>query len=310
MIRRRCFTMKKWGVGAAAASDLLPGEMRHFRGASGKWARLRSHHIHPEVIGRREKPVASVPAMSRTLTMLLLTAGIAVAGAATASAASADKPPVVVELFTSQGCSSCPPADALLGKLAQRPDVVALAFHVDYWDYIGWKDPYASPAFTQRQHRYADALGLHMVYTPQMVVDGHVDVAGSHALELEAAIADARAQQKLTLTLGHDANGAYDVKISGAASGGPSGPATVWLALLDRQRETPVKRGENAGATLTDYNIVREFRQIGTWTGAALDLPLGVDPAAMQGRGCAVIVQNDPMGAVLGATILSMADGL
>jgi len=242
--------------------------------------------------------------MLRFLAILLLTA---VAGAAPASA---DTPPVVVELFTSQGCSSCPPADALLGKLAQRPDVVALAFHVDYWDYIGWKDPYASPAFTQRQHRYADALGLHMVYTPQMVVDGHVDVAGSHALEVEAAIADARARQKLTLALGHDASGAYDVKISGATAGGPSGPATVWLVLFDRQRQTPVKRGENAGATLTDYNIVREFRQIGTWTGTALDLPLGVDPAAMQGGGCAVIVQSDPMGAVLGATMLPMADGL
>src|SRR5262245_31189753 len=218
--------------------------------------------------------------------------------------------PTVVELFTSQGCSSCPPADRLLGQLAQRPDVVALAFHVDYWDYIGWKDPYASPAFTQRQHRYADALGLHMVYTPQMVVDGHVDVAGSHALEIEAAIADAHGQQKLTVTLGHDASGAYDVKIPGAVAGGASGPATVWLALFDRQRQTPVKRGENAGATLTDYNIVREFRRIGTWSGSALDLPLGIDPAALKNSGCAVIVQVEPLGPVLGAASLPMDDGL
>src|SRR6059036_991639 len=99
--------------------------------------------------------------------------------AAAPGRAADNRPPVVVELFTSEGCSSCPPADAFLGELAQRPDIVALAFHVDYWDYIGWKDPYASPLTTQRQHDYAAALHLHMVYTPQMVVDGRADVVGS-----------------------------------------------------------------------------------------------------------------------------------
>jgi len=96
--------------------------------------------------------------------------------------------PVVVELFTSQGCSSCPPADALLAELTGRPDVVALSFHVDYWDYIGWKDPYASPQYTARQQRYTQALNLRYVYTPQIVVDGRADVVGSHRAEVLAAI--------------------------------------------------------------------------------------------------------------------------
>jgi hypothetical protein len=247
--------------------------------------------------------------MSRLSFILLLTVVFAAAGPLQTRAGQPDKPPVVVELFTSQGCSSCPPADALLGKLAKRPDVVALAFHVDYWDYIGWKDPYASPAFTQRQHSYADALGLHMVYTPQMVIDGHADVVGSHTLAVEAAIADARQQPKLLLTLGHNAAGAYDVRIPDAPAGGASGPASVWLVLFDRQHQTPVKRGENAGATLTDYNIVREFRRLGTWSGTAVDLPLGIDPAAMKESGCAVIVQADPMGPVLGAAALPTEGG-
>src|SRR5215831_16018900 len=97
--------------------------------------------------------------------------------------------PVLVELFTSQGCSSCPPADQLLGELARRPDVVAIGFHVDYWDYIGWKDPYAGPWATKRQRSYAHSLGLHMVYTPQVVVDGGADAVGSDRAAIDRLIA-------------------------------------------------------------------------------------------------------------------------
>jgi len=245
--------------------------------------------------------------MSRTSFILLI--GSLLAAAMPETAGATDKPPVLVELFTSQGCSSCPPADALLGELAKRPDVVALAFHVDYWDYIGWKDPYALPAFTARQRAYSDALGLHMVYTPQMVVDGHADVPGSHELELEAAIADARERPKVALSIARDPSGAYSVSIPDAPAGLAGTVASVWIARFDRQEQTAVKRGENAGSTLTDYNVVREFRQLGVWSGTAVELPLGIDPVAMKGSGCAVILQADPAGPVLGAAALPMPEG-
>src|SRR5271167_1683708 len=119
---------------------------------------------------------------------LFLSLGLAV----TSGPARADERPIVVELFTSEGCSSCPPADALLAELAGRPDVLALSFHVDYWDRLGWKDPFSSPDATRRQHGYADLLGLATVYTPQMVVDGRWQAVGSDRSEVERALGSAR----------------------------------------------------------------------------------------------------------------------
>jgi hypothetical protein len=241
--------------------------------------------------------------MSRNIPLFLL----AVAAAAGAGAARAqDKPPVVVELFTSEGCSSCPPADAFLGELAQRPDIVPLAFHVDYWDYIGWKDPYASAANTRRQHDYAAALRLHMVYTPQMVVDGRTDVVGSERGDVEAAIGKAAAQQKLAVAIEKDGAG-YRVVIPAADAAPAGGPATVWLAFFDSEKETRVARGENGGRTLKEYNIVREWRQIGSWDGHALSLPLAM-PATPGQDGCAIIVQSGPVGPILGAALMKLDD--
>ena len=241
--------------------------------------------------------------MSRKIPVLLLAATLAAGFAAAASAQ--DRSPVVVELFTSEGCSSCPPADALLGELAQRPDIVPLAFHVDYWDYIGWKDPYASAANTRRQHDYAAALGLHMVYTPQMVVDGRTDVVGSERGDVAAAIGKAAVAPKVAITIEKDAGG-YRVLIPAAAPPA-GGPATVWLAHFDSQRETGVKRGENGGRTLKEYNIVREWRQIATWDGSALSLPLAMTGKPAQ-DGCAIIVQSGPVGPILGAVIMKLDD--
>ena len=239
--------------------------------------------------------------MLRIIPLLLL--AIAIAGSAGVARAQ-DKAPVVVELFTSEGCSSCPPADALLGELARRPNVVPLAFHVDYWDYIGWKDPYASPAFTQRQHDYATALRLHMVYTPQMVVDGRTDVVGSEQGDVEAAIGKAGAQPKLAISIEKDGAG-YRAVIPASDTAPSDGPATVWLALFDSQRETRVARGENGGRTLKEYNIVREWRQIGTWDGHAMSLPLAM-PANANPGGCAIIVQSGPVGPILGAALMKL----
>lgn len=210
--------------------------------------------------------------------------------------------PVVVELFTSQGCSSCPPADALLGELAESPGVIALSLHVDYWDYIGWEDPYASPQMTKRQRSYARELGLHYVYTPQMVVDGVANVVGSRRRQVLQTVAQRAADGKpLRVHLGHDGGGT--VFVSG---GDPAaGPAEVWLVFFDERHETPVQRGENAGRTVENFNVVRQFRSIGTWTGEALEIEFDLDDPSQAGSyGCAVLVQQDGTGPILGAALM------
>ena len=240
-----------------------------------------------------------------------LIAALAFATAFGALAASADQPvpptvdemPVVVELFTSQGCSSCPPADSFLGKLAERHDILPLAFHVNYWDYIGWKDPFASEASTERQYSYGHALGLNMVYTPQMVIGGTHDAVGSDEGSVRQAIETDAGRAKLKLTVVRDAAGAYKVEIP---AGTTAAPATVWLALFDHAHKTPVQRGENSGTTLTEYNIVREWRKIGDWNGQATEIALKLTPESDEYDACAVLVQEGGFGAIRGAASFRM----
>ena len=211
---------------------------------------------------------------------------------------------VVVELFTSQGCSSCPPADDLLDELAGRPGVVALSLHVDYWDYIGWKDPYASPQYTARQQHYAEALNLRYVYTPQIVVDGRANVVGSHRAQvLEAIEAAAQRDRPITITFGTRSGGTVIIPEGHA----PDEGATVWLAVYDREHVTEIKRGENTGHKLRNANVVRRFERLGTWTGARLEIPLDLSGARARGRdGCAVIVQRGRAGPILAAAAMSL----
>ncbi len=224
------------------------------------------------------------------------------------AADSADSSPVVVELFTSQGCSSCPPADALLDELADQPGLLALSFHVDYWDYIGWKDPFASPAHTQRQRDYARTLGLRYVYTPQIVVDGRRDVVGSRrgavaeAIEKEARRRNDMAG-RLEVRMVEDGGG----KVTLSAGDAPPEGATVYLVMFDDDHDTDVARGENRGRSIHNANVVREFRTLGRWTGEAMEFPLDFAAAQRDGRGgCAVIVQAGTTGPVLGAAILDL----
>jgi hypothetical protein len=212
--------------------------------------------------------------------------------------------PVVVELFTSEGCSSCPPADALLGELAGRHDILPLAFHVDYWDYIGWKDPFASRAGTDRQYNYGHALGLKMVYTPQMVIGGSHDAVGSDEGAVSQAIEADASRMKLKISVWRDAQGGYRVTIP--AGDAASGPATVWLALYDHAHKTPVTRGENAGTTLTEFNIVREWRKIGEWNGKATEIALNLTPESDEYDACAVLVQQNGFGPIQGAASFRM----
>jgi hypothetical protein len=211
---------------------------------------------------------------------------------AAASQAAGPEPAVVVELFTSQGCESCPPADALLGELAGRADLVALAFHVDYWDYIGWKDPYGSKEATARQRGYAAALGSRTIYTPQLVIQGAQHEIGSDRRAVQRAIGDAL-KPTVAVRLRRSAAG-----VSVSVEKG-RGPAELWLVGYDPRHETKVARGENAGRTLTEYNIVRGFQRVGDWTGEPLELaiPSGELPP---GAALAVLLQHPGLGPILG----------
>jgi hypothetical protein len=167
--------------------------------------------------------------------------------------------PIAIELFTSEGCSSCPPADALLAELASRPDVLALSFHVDYWDRLGWKDPYSSRAATDRQNRYAKLLGLGTVYTPQIVVDGKWEAVGSDRADVERALDHARrdpVEVPVTLALDH---GQAQIALG---PGSDLVAASVLLIGFDRRHVTAVKRGENSGRTLAHVDVVRGLEEI------------------------------------------------
>jgi len=227
----------------------------------------------------------------------LLIASVLVLGVAAAHAA--DTRPVVVELFTSQGCNSCPPADAFLGELAARPDVLALGLHVDYWDYIGWKDPFAQRAHTERQRSYSRVLHQRYVYTPQMVIDGMLQGVGSDQATINRLIDKARKVGASGPTLA--VNGSGPKRVVHVGAGKAAGPATVWLVFFDSKRETKVKAGENSGQRLANYNVVRTMTAVGTWTGSAIDIPVDLDAIDADCDGAAVIVQSDETGPILAA---------
>lgn len=233
------------------------------------------------------------------LLALLLVGGPA--GAAESPAA----PPVVVELFTSQGCASCPPADAYLGELAARKDVIALAYHVDYWNYIGWTDPFASHEMTARQKAYARSLNQRYVYTPEMVIDGAHHEVGSDREAIEHLIAAARKAQSagpaVALSLKNET-----LAVHVAAVNRPDpGEAAVWLVKFDREHTTRVVHGENRGHTLTDYQVVRTLHRLATWSGAALDLTVDLRSSGPGDGGCAVLVQGeDGAGPIIAAAMI------
>ena len=201
----------------------------------------------------------------------------------------AEPRPVVVELFTSQGCSSCPPADALLNELAGRKDVLALGFHVDYWDKLGWKDPLSTAGATMRQHDYAAEFGRNEVYTPQMVIDGKRQAVGSNRGAVLRAIAEAQPVSAAPVAFAADGRS--------VSIGAGTGRGKVLAIRYLLTRTTEVQRGENAGQTAVDANGVEAIGDAGEWTGERLELP--VDPVDA-GHGLAILVQGDD-GQILGA---------
>jgi hypothetical protein len=217
----------------------------------------------------------------------------AFASLAAAGAADAEGVRNVLELFTSQGCSSCPPADRILRDLARDPNTLALSFPVDYWDYIGWKDTFATPTYTARQKAYALATGKGQVYTPQMIVNGLVDVVGSDMDAIEQAERDTNKRDGvLSVPLVVTERG-DKIHISiGATATAPLHPAGVYLLAYASSRTVTVQRGENAGSTLTYANVVRAMNKIGDWSGGALDLEADVSQAHLDGADSyAVILQ-------------------
>lgn len=208
---------------------------------------------------------------------------------------------VVVELYTSQGCSSCPPADALLGALAGREGILALSFHVDYWDYIGWRDPFGSPEATARQRAYARTLGNPYIYTPQIIVNGRRDVVGSRAGQVESLIAEAaRAPVMVPVRLRRIPRNRLAVTLDRAPG---VRLAEVWLVEFDEARETDIPRGENRGRTLTYHHVVRRLERLEDYRGrrAAFEVELSGGEDARYGA--AVIVQGAGRGPILGAGV-------
>ncbi|MAQ85167.1 MAG: DUF1223 domain-containing protein [Maritimibacter sp.] len=207
--------------------------------------------------------------------------------------------PVVVELYTSQGCSSCPPADALMTELAGRDDVIALALHVDYWDYIGWKDSFASPDYTNRQRGYARASGHRTIYTPQMIVGGVDHVVGFKPMKLADLIdTHQEAEPAVDLQLSREGD-----TLTIRAEGVTPLPASILVQLVRYLPESTVeiRKGENAGRTITYANIVNDWEMISGWDGTGV---LELTAEVTGPEPLVVILQEAGHGAILAATRL------
>jgi hypothetical protein len=207
--------------------------------------------------------------------------------------------PTVLELFTSQGCSSCPAADRLFGKYARRDDIVALSFHVDYWDYIGWKDTFATKITTDRQRGYGRSLSQRHLYTPEIVIDGRKHTVGSNGAEIDQTIGSVRKAPRSQVNVGLTVRDGVLVTM---LSSKKHHAAEVWLFEIDRKNDVSVNRGENSGQVLSYHHVVRDIRNLGRWEGGRQSFSSDLKSAREAGRdGVVVVVQEHGQGAVLGA---------
>lgn len=235
----------------------------------------------------------------------LVTAGVAAGAAAPASRGA-----VLVELFTSEGCSSCPPADALLEAL-QSAETIVLSEHVDYWNHIGWKDPYSSQRYSQRQQTYANRLHLDGVYTPQMVVDGTAEFVGSDERRAKTAIAQAAHFEKAAIRLTPAADGKGQssrvrVEVDALPASLKAGDAEVYLAVAANEETSQVLRGENGGRRLHHVAVVRSLTSIGKIRQGEVFHGEGSLGAPGEGRRIVAFVQERGQGRVLGAAMLAL----
>jgi len=231
-----------------------------------------------------------------------LAAGGLAAPAILRRAAAASEAPVLLELFTSQGCSDCPPADKLAGELAKLPGVHLATLNVDYWDYLGWKDTLAKPLYSKRQMDYAHARGDNNVYTPQMVINGAAYAVGSRRGDIEAAMAKVRASA-LPIALGITSSGT-DVEIT--LGEGPASAATLWVMGIAPLVSVPIARGENAGHGVSYHNVARQLEAAGTWNGKAQKYKLPkAGLMAPDCTSCLALLQQGEVGPVLGLASLA-----
>jgi hypothetical protein len=211
------------------------------------------------------------------------------------AAAHAQSRPIVVELYTSEGCSSCPPAEAYLGTLRGRPDVIALAFHVGYWDGPEWRDRFALPECAQRQEGYARTLQRSSVYTPQLVIDGRYESVGSDGRRVTQALGERREGVPIALSV---QEGALQVEVGGHA-GGPR--SDVVLVAYQRQAVSAIHGGENSGRTLAEFNIVRRIQTLGPWIGDARTFRVPLASLPTDATDAAVFLQPVPQAPIIGA---------
>jgi len=218
--------------------------------------------------------------------------------------ANAEQRPLIVELYTSQGCSSCPPADAYLDELAKRDDVIALTLPVDYWDYLGWKDTLASPFHTTRQRQYARQLGNRGIYTPQMVINGRMDEVGSRRNQVEQAMDNAKPADSVDIEVTNSPDGLNVTLVPAAHDAIDRG--RVWLVQFDDRQVVKIGRGENSGRTVDYVNVVRKWNDLGDWTGEMKEITIPKDMLSKTADGCVIFVQDLDSGAILGAWIMPL----
>lgn len=215
------------------------------------------------------------------------------------------KPPVVLELFTSQGCPSCPPADEVFGKLIDdNRDIIALSFHVDYWDRQGWKDPYSLAESTARQNDYADAMHSTKLFTPQVIVNGSASFIGTKQHDIRQAMNEARRSEApyLPVALDPTAEG-MRVTITPQAEGNIRGEADIWLVAYEKEGSTRVRRGANWGKTLNHYHSVRQILYLGKWHENAVAIDLDFKPDT---EFAAILLQRPDGGRIIGASQLRL----